>query len=117
MSRSNLGLVAAGLLTFVTVGEASACGHKKKAACAPAPAVCAPAPAACQAPARKKHHFKLPKLGCHKKKHTAVCETAPAPCYTPVAYASAAPQHYGTPQAYGAAQAAPAFQMPPVPGK
>ena len=79
------------------VGDAGACCHKKKMACAPAP--CAPAPvvecvpppapapvpvAEC-APVKKKccfGHFKMPKFGgfCHKK---AACAPAPVQCAAP----------------------------------
>ncbi len=100
-------LALAGLFgALLLAGDASACCHKKKVACAPACApapapVCEPAPApVCEAPA-KKHcgGFKMPKMkfGCHKKAAPA-CETA----YAPVEYAApvyAAPQ--SSPQATG----------------
>jgi hypothetical protein len=87
-------LIPALLGVSLLAGDASACCHKKKAACAPAP-VCevAPAPAPCPAPVAecvpaKKHgcfgHMKMPKFGgglCHKKK--AVCAPAPVECAAP----------------------------------
>jgi len=100
------------------VGDAGAGCHKKKAACAPAPAPCivavpvvecAPAPVAVCAPA-KKHcfgHMKLPKMGgfCHKKK--AACAPAPVQCAAPAPYAApCAPCGYPAPS-YGAPMSAP----------
>ena len=88
-------LALAGLFGgLLLVGDASAC-HKKKAACAPV--ACAPAPVVCEAPVKQKHHMKMPKLGCHKNKATAVCAT-----YAPIEYASPAPAPaYATGQASG----------------
>ena len=109
MRRFGFSLVAAGVVGFAASGEASACHKKKAVECAPAPVA-----VACEAPAPKKHHFKMkmPKLGCHKKKAAecapvAVCYEAPM-----MAYTAATPQGYATPQAMPDSQ-----MMPPVPGK
>lgn len=85
MRRHFLTLALVGLFGAFLASDASACCHKKKQACAPV--ACAPAPVpvvecapppppvvAC-APVKKKCGFKMPKLGCHKKK---ACAPAPA---------------------------------------
>ena len=105
-------LTSALALTFgvlMLASDASACCHKKRAACAPV-AYCPPAP--CAAPA-KKHCFKMPKIKrgglCHKKAACPPVVYAPAPCnaYGAPQYAYAAPQ-----AAYGAPQAQPMPQAP-----
>lgn len=97
-------LALAGLFGgLLFTADASACHKKKAAACecpAPAPVVACPPPAlvVCEAPVKKKHHMKMPKmkLGCHKK---AAAECAPVAYEAASAYAPvyAAPQ--ASPQA------------------
>lgn len=111
MRRGLLGLAAAGL-ALTMAADASACCHKKKAQCAPAPVACAPAPVAvCEAPVKKHHKkFNMPKLGCHKKK---------AEC-APVAYTVAHEVVWATApsaQSYAAPQTAAPQTMPNVPTK
>ncbi len=98
---------------LMMASDASACCHKKKAAC-PAPVACAPVECA---PAPKKHCFKMPKFKkgglCHKKQAVA-CETV---AYAPACETYAAPQaYYAAPQAaYAAPQEA--MPMPQAPTK
>ena len=112
--------VAAFFGAALLVGDAGACCHKKKVACAPAPCPapapvveCAPPPAPAPAPVAecvpvKKHcgfHLKMPKFGgfCHKKAACAPAPVecaAPAPCAYPAPYAApmASPQVFPTGQ-------------------
>lgn len=123
MRRTILSFAAMALMGFLAT-DASACCHKKKAACtpacAPAPVVeCAPAPVC--APAKKKCFgggLKMLKGGlCHKKAAACAPVAYAAPACNTCGETYAAPVTYGAPQASPQGWAAPTGQTLVAPHK